>query len=388
MPRFHLFILFLILMSGCQTNKQLWAEGTIDQKRFFQEIPFTTIQGLLFVDVIIKEKPYRFILDTGAPTVITKELATQLKLQQTPFGPVGDTQGKKQNLSSVSLPPVQIGQLTFSAAHAMVADIRAIPIFDCWQVDGLLGANLMAKTCIQIDYAARTVRMAHHCSSFPLKRPIRVPFSIRNTYTPVIQSLDIGGRIITDITLDYGSSNGITLPKKLFTVEELTEAPVYTQGISGTGLYGNSKGRVYYTPGKVPQLGKDNLPLRLREQKNRLLGTDVLRQFRATIDWKKNILWLERQQEGWPEWKVFGFGLEQIGSHLVIGTITVPSSAYKAGLQVGQKILEINGQSVTSNDYCQMSNALAGMKTIDLVVDSPEGRKSITVQRTKFEAFN
>ncbi len=367
---------------ACSTNRSLFRQGTVDQSSFVEEIPFTLENDLIFLDLEMAGKTFRFILDTGAPNVVTKEVADVLNLPREVYGNVGDSQGQSNQLESVILPSVTLGNLTFSNTAALVADMRAIPIFDCMEVDGLLGSNLMAKTVVQIDFQDQLIRMASNRSAFVITDPIRLPFSTKSTFTPVITSLQVGDQTVENITLDYGSGNGLTLPQDMFTDSLLQAAPVVSRGATGTGLYGIGRGEVYFSPALVPAFGKDSILVRLRPQDSRLLGVDILKQFKATIDWQRNELLLERQRPGWPEWNAFGMGIEIVGNFLEIGTITTPSPAVDKGLEVGQRVLRINGRPMTAEDYCWLSREIRMMESIAIAVETADGEKEVKLIRS------
>jgi len=377
-----LLALMGFLISACSTNRSLFRKGTVDQSSFVEEIPFTLENDLIFLDLEMAGKTFRFILDTGAPNVVTKEVAEALHLSREVYGNVGDSQGQSSELESVMLPPVTLGNLTFSNTAALVADMRAIPIFDCLEVDGLLGSNLMAKTIVQIDFQEQVVRMASDRSAYDITDPIRLPFSIRSTFTPVIKSLRVGDQTVENITLDYGSGNGLTLPQNLFSEATLETAPVVSRGASGTGLYGTGRGEIVYTPALVPAFGTDSLMIRIRPQSSRLLGVDILKQFKATIDWNRKELLLERQKPGWPEWKAFGMGIEVVDDHLEIGTITTPSPAAEKGLEVGQRVLRINGRPLTAEDYCWFSKEVSRLESAAIAVETENGEKEVKLIRS------
>jgi len=372
-----------LFLSACSSNRTLFRQGSVDQSSFVEEIPFTLENDLIFLNVEMAGQTFRFILDTGAPNVVTEEAAEALKLEREVYGNVSDSQGQSSQLESVVLPPVKLGNLTFSNTAALVADMRAIPIFDCMQVDGLLGSNLMAKTVVQIDFRKQVVRMASDRSAYDVTDPIRLPFSLKSTYTPVIKSLQIGSGLVEDITLDYGSGHGLTLPQDLFTQRTLDAAPVVSRGASGTGLYGTGRGEIFYTPTHVPAFGTDSVLVRIRPQKSRLLGVDILKQFKATIDWQRKELLLERQQPGWPEWKAFGMAIEIVEDHLEIGTITKPSPAAEKGLEVGQRVLRINGRPLTAEDYCWLTSEIRLMESVAIAVETEDGEKEVKLIRSK-----
>ena len=72
-----IFLITLILISSCSTSKAVkyLKEGEIDQENFKVTFPFEIKKGWIVVPVEIENKKYKFLLDTGTPTLVSKELA-------------------------------------------------------------------------------------------------------------------------------------------------------------------------------------------------------------------------------------------------------------------------------------------------------------------------
>src|SRR5436305_13422739 len=56
--------------------------GSIAESEFNETVHFQSVSGLIVIPVTIHGKVYEFIFDTGAPTIITEELAKTLHLEK------------------------------------------------------------------------------------------------------------------------------------------------------------------------------------------------------------------------------------------------------------------------------------------------------------------
>ena len=131
-------------------------QGKVEQPHFKVEVPFEMKLGLIIIPAKVNGKEYDFILDTGAPNVITTEAAQELNLVQTSKSKATDSQGKKEDLGFLSLESVEIGGINFKNTGTAVADFSASPTLSCFQSSGLIGSNLMRNAIWQFDFESNT----------------------------------------------------------------------------------------------------------------------------------------------------------------------------------------------------------------------------------------
>ena len=118
---------------------------------FNAKIPFEYRLGLIILKVDIAGKEYDFVLDTGAPNVISKELAQKLGLNNVSEQKVGDSQGEYSNLGFTTIEKVTIGGIHFLNTGAAIADLELSKEVGCLKIDGLIGSNLMKKAIWKFD---------------------------------------------------------------------------------------------------------------------------------------------------------------------------------------------------------------------------------------------
>jgi hypothetical protein len=149
-----LFALLLGLFSGCSMLKAVkyMKSGSVNRPVFKIEVPFEMRLGLIILKVMIHGKEYSFILDTGAPDAISKELAQQLGVKVAGSGKISDSQGGNGTLGYTAIDSIGIGGLQFLNTGAIIADLRQSTDIACFNADGVIGTNLMRKAVWQIDY--------------------------------------------------------------------------------------------------------------------------------------------------------------------------------------------------------------------------------------------
>jgi len=164
MKLLYLFSALLCLnLSTAQTIKT-FNKGKVVQKNYNVSVPYKDINGLVIVETVIKGKTYNFIVDTGAMSVVSQQLYDELGLQSDTGLDVGDSSNLRQNMKRTMLPPVQVGDITFTDVPAVVAD--NIFFFDCLGIDGFIGSNMMRNSVVKFSYKNKTVSFTDKLKNF------------------------------------------------------------------------------------------------------------------------------------------------------------------------------------------------------------------------------
>ncbi|WP_435892473.1 aspartyl protease family protein [Oceaniferula spumae] len=119
--------------------------------------------SLPFVTLHINDKPYSFLLDTGAGAdVLSLEIAEKLGLKttETKHKVVGGSKGKQTNLRASRVPNVQFGEQFTAPAYDFLV-IPALPKLRLPEgappLAGILGARFLQATDAVIDFGANAV---------------------------------------------------------------------------------------------------------------------------------------------------------------------------------------------------------------------------------------
>ena len=103
--------------------------GEVKSKDYYEEVGFEFIKDKIIVPVSIEGKEYRFILDTGAPNIISNEINNLISPKLIKTIPVSDASGKKENLKVVSVKNLILGNIEFINTATLVYDLNSNPIF-------------------------------------------------------------------------------------------------------------------------------------------------------------------------------------------------------------------------------------------------------------------
>lgn len=366
MKQFTLILLIVTAISGCSSLKlvKLLKQGDVEQPSFTAEIPFEMRMGLVIVKVNIKGKDYDFLVDTGAPNLVSKELAAELKLEPKVKQKAGDSQGKKEELEFAEMPEMLIGGVHFIEMGAAIADLKRSNVIACLDADGFVGANLMKEAVWQFDYERQVITVADTISAFEIPaNAYRIPFTPAISSTPLID-ITYDGVTDTRVTFDTGSNgyfnSSPAIRKELKGKGKLTNS-VVGYGSGSSGLYGMGDGDSLYTSMvSETKLGNLTIPEQVVSFNPgaRTLGTKFLKHYRVIIDWSTSeIILIPTDDFVNNTYESFGISPLYNNEQLEIRMVMLGSEAAQMGIKLGDRILEVNGEDtrVFTNDmWCDV----------------------------------
>jgi hypothetical protein len=143
--------------------------------------PNTTITFELYRDymVVVQAsagplKGLNFLLDTGAtPSVLDPRLAQRLHLANTGTTPIPVLSGSVQG-ATATLPSLQLGPIHQEDLHVLVEDLSFIQQWLPFQLDGIVGLDVLSQSPFVIDYTAREI----HFGPIP-PMPVSIPLQMK-----------------------------------------------------------------------------------------------------------------------------------------------------------------------------------------------------------------
>lgn len=140
-----IYLITIILINSCSVNKaaKYFKEGKTDQENYKVTFPFELKKGWIIIPVEIKNKTYKFLLDTGTPTLVSKELAESLNMKVIDSVNAADVYNKSKQNKYTRIESIGIGTIDFIETVALINDFNATPMWASLNVDGFIGASLM-----------------------------------------------------------------------------------------------------------------------------------------------------------------------------------------------------------------------------------------------------
>ena len=391
MLRLLLSVLLICLLYSCTSLSKAMKFGELETSQPLTTVPIIKNKRLNFVEAKIEGETYIFFIDTGAPNIVSEELAQKLRLKTVTKFKTGDSQGNEEKTNYVKLPEIWVGDFHFTNTVAMVSDLSGTPGIQCLGIDGIIGSNLMQRAIWQFDFQGEQVHIARTKADLPISIDslAGIPFK-RNTFKTPKFDMEYGPVISRNVKLDLGSGNGIDANKKAFGLlleRDSTLKYLTRLGSSSYGVFGSEKklDSTYHT-NDIPIVigGQTYEGQNIRFQNNERstkVGMKFWEHFLLTIDWFENKIYLQPQSIlADTAYVSAGFNTTHRDDKLFIAAKEKGGPADKAGLELGDQIMRLNGidyRHVSLELWCKgMQYGLEGFDadTLQLEVQSPDGQ--------------
>ena len=385
------FLVLATLLTSCNAFKtvSLMKRGSVQQKEFTTTIPFEMRRGLIVLKVGIAGEVYDFILDTGAPNVVSKELAEKLNLEKKVERKVGDTKIKKSDLGFAEVENIEIGGINFLNTGAAIADLQMSDAIRCLDIDGLIGSNLMRKAIWKFDYQAQLITISNKMEAFELGNDVlKIPFTTSLQGTPVL-NVKLDSTTHQNAIIDLGSNGGFSFNEKsgrsILERDKLIEHANYV-GAQVYGLYGlGAPDTVVFA--KVPNIVVGDVKVSQTvasfSGSNAIIGTEFFSNYDVIINWSTSeALLIKRKDDVNSSIEEFGFDIKFDGGKVLVSGLFAASSAYKEGLRLNDEIIEIGDRkldNVSPDDWCEIiSDKLFKEDQLDVVVKVLRNNEPVT----------
>lgn len=378
------FVLLIVLQSSLlcssQNIRKLLRKGSVEDTTFNTTFKYESYGNSIIVKVLIKNKEYRLLFDTGAVTAISPRMVKELNLDALGKEEVFDISSTSRNLNFVKIDTINFNGINFLDTGAAVLDIEAVKDFKCIGIDGFLGANFMRNSVWEIDMNNQEITFTNSIDSISI--PEGTPYTkiyIGYDGTPTVTSY-LGKEKLYKTIIDYGYGGGISLFSYDFK-KLIDENPSikYAQAIGGStiaGVYGDIKtSKSYKAIIDNFRTGKLNAPSSLisfGQFESRVIGAGFLRNYRVILSWKDRKVWFIENNVAEEEivFKVHGYGFRLEDKSIFVSSIYENSEAQQKDLNIGDKILRINNldfTNVTDEKWCEIQSGSRPDKEILLI---------------------
>ena len=394
-----LLLLTGVLLGACKLDK-LYNQTLVSEDSFSTTIKFKRLSsGHIVIPVIIDGSEYSFLLDTGTPNIVSKELAERLKLKHIFHKNYVDSQHNKLELSLAEISEIQIGGISFQHTATTIHDFqKSPPTIRCLNISGVIGANLMNKAIWKFDFQQNTITISSEKGYEKSENLSIIPFQTGYSGTPKI-NIGINGLNDGKAFVDFGARGFYKSSKKTFA--KLCKMPYRDKcrttsgyGSLASGAFGYEQPDSSYLAlvhsfsagsGKVVTLPHQLISL--TNNPDKLLGLDFFENFETTINWKDKELALMQptKSKEIDRYDSFGFRVIYKEDHLYIGFLYNNSPATKAGLQLGDHITQIDGidfEQPSEDQFCELlSSNLLSKDNVKLTIERDGESSDIQLQK-------
>ncbi len=296
MNRLILLIISVLILS-CSGSKiiVLASQGDLTKKHFNTEIPFYYLGKYMYIDIVVNQKTYTFLFDTGWDiTHIDTSLLSEIdflpiRKYKTSGSSFEETKLQYGTLAS----SLMIGDVEFRDIGVGIQDMSFLKSTfpDNKKIYGIIGANVLRKAFWQIDYDKRVIRFSDKMDNlFPSPEAQVVTLIPKSSSDWGACRIKVTINGVTDYfvfdTGSYGSFSG-NFPY----LERLKngDKPLVEKSSDRESL----KRKFKIDELEIDSLKFKNQELLVEKEINLLIGNDFLEEFIVTIDWVNHKLYLE-----------------------------------------------------------------------------------------------
>ena len=341
--------------------------GETKAKNYLEKIPFEFVKEKIIIPVKIEGKIYRFILDTGAPNVISKEIYDLIKPKFLESLPIIDANEKEENLNVVLLEKLEIGNLIFEQTATLIYDMNSNPLLKCFGVDGFIGSNMLRNSIVQIDKKKKTIFLTDNINNLSVNEKDYNKIELSETQsTPYILINLLGKNQDKELVLiDTGDNALFDISKShydIFKEENIFKVLGESEGASGVGAFGGASKHNHFKL-LLPSLEISGTVLKnviteTTDDHNSKIGSELLDYGILTIDFINKRLYFSANTSDKNAIKpFFGFSRTLKDDKPVVGFVWDKDLRDK--IKYGDEIIAINHIELTESNFCDVIYQIA-----------------------------
>ncbi|MEP2772788.1 MAG: retropepsin-like aspartic protease [Fulvivirga sp.] len=386
---------FLLACSG--GNK--WVETKASREEFVTTIPVDMNLELMFTEVVIEDKKYRFLIDTGAPFAISPEIAKAIGFKASGSNTTNSSGLKKGRLQYGKIKEARIGNMRFSNITTYVIDFKRSILLDCLDFDGIVGANLMNCCVWQINPIEKTVtftndinKLDHIDDAYSLN--MKKVGGQKSPYIPIqFNEADPGHALF-----DTGSGHYFTITYTSYLAAKKDGRAddiefVQGRGLGSAGVFGSDDTTQFEIKLNRVQIGKElleNIVTDMSHTDKTKVGMKFVKGRIVTLDFPGKRFFIKKTPTANLQNQLNTFGIsirpDEVGN-MIIGSVYDNSPAAQKFIRPSNKILAIDDLEFTSADkscdyFFLARQKLIEQNSIKLLLADKDGQREVTLQKS------
>lgn len=380
---------------------QILAEPiTVERQAPVANLPITLRNGKLYIAATVDGQTSEFLFDTGSPTVLAKQFADTLNLEVVGRNTGMDSHGNQVTMEIAVVERLNLGDISFRHVPVLIHDFSGSNMGKCLIGNGVIGSEIFSGSAWRIDMQAKRLSIAADASALPAPTGEMLRTKLYDTGYPHAPIIDYSvGKLADKAMFDTGNSTNIAFFEKAAEHPSVKDAIVPNTLVQGEGYEGESAGGlsksgpltrfavvdVSFSSGKL-----DGTKSIVRAMPPTLFGAGLLRSYIVTLDYPGQQMTLEKRTGPDPIRPDPGYGIAMIDGRAVVAKLFAGSAADRAGLKLGDHVIEAQGRSLTQligPAYCDTVKWLVGefdpREATELLVQHKGGARRFNLPSVK-----
>lgn len=370
------FRVLLLLLALTLVQAKIFGQR-LDLKRLGKgqviELPFDLENDFIVIPVMLDNAlPLRFIIDTGAENtiILEKKITDMLRVDYRRTFSV-----RGADVNTILTAYLATG-IDLRLANVLLARNRSMLVLGenyfnfekitGTNIQGILGADFLMRFIVEFDFRRRVILLHEPGKYKPSNRHVEVPSTFIRHRPYLNIPIAINQQVPTNRRMLLDSGAGLTLLLHTFG-DSLVASDLPVQTVPtyiANGLGGDLEGSVGRS-NSIHLAGKelnevityfqplDTVGLNFLNNREGILGNRVLKRFNVVIDYIRQKVYFRPEGKAWKKKFRFdrsGMSIVAEGKNLRtynIASIIPGSPANEAGIQVGDRIVSVNGTSTT-----------------------------------------
>lgn len=363
-------LLFLCVSSQLFSQNVDFDKGSTSQKKYFEEIRYELVKDKIIVPVTINGQVFRFLLDTGAPNIISKRLFDALGLVESTSVNINDANNLTQSMHATEIPNLKIGTLNFTNQIALIYDIHSNNLLSCYNIDGFIGSNLFRKSILKVSPSQQKIYITNNVKNLsPKTKPSKMEL-VGSQKAPYVKFNFVGKNnnkaselVLIDTGMD-GYYDMANLNFNYFSESGIFEIVGESTGVSGIGIFGagpsNLQRLLKVENAIVNTIVFKNLIIETTDDMNSRIGLAFLDHSDLILDFKHKEVYFETRDTVVLEDKVPKYIPTMIDNKFVIGMVWDQNLA--KSMTSGDEIISIDSKKVNELSPCEIMDLRSTFK--------------------------
>ncbi|WP_026976315.1 retropepsin-like aspartic protease [Flavobacterium tegetincola] len=363
-------LLFLCVSPQLFSQNVDFDKGSTSQKKYFEEIRYELVKDKIIVPVTINGQVFRFLLDTGAPNIISKRLFDALGLVESTSLNINDANNLTQSMHATEIPNLKIGTLNFKNQIALIYDIHSNNLLSCYNIDGFIGSNLFRKSILKVSPSQQKIYITNNVKNLsPKTKPSKMEL-VGSQKAPYVKFNFVGKNnnkaselVLIDTGMD-GYYDMANLNFNYFSESGIFEIVGESTGVSGIGIFGagpsNLQRLLKVENAIVNTIVFKNLIIETTDDMNSRIGLAFLDHSDLILDFKHKEVYFETRDTVLLEDKVPKYIPTMIDNKFVIGMVWDQNLA--KSMTSGDEIISIDSKKVNELSPCEIMDLRSTFK--------------------------